>query len=318
VSIQPEPTTLAFPVEVRFITRLRDGQLALSEDSVTYDPESWPIAVAALATDVRRRFGGRRCLVSNRSIEDADATRDEHVVLQSLGTRWIYLPPGLVSDALNNDVSKAELSFLRAGLMGWLRDFYLTATHEKVFVDKRGRKVVLKSDPHTGFSIEVHGGPPLEPRVEPSGEGQFDFDLLVDEPATLPVSRTITKIAYLALCVAIPDIALSPVLDDARRFIEHAREEDFRAYAEQFLPGAWPGFGLRVQVDRREAENATREVERVAIGLRLHHVLYNFVLAGPAEPPPDDGSLAYFSEVRPPGTSMRRLTFRFGAIQRTR
>jgi len=163
------------------------------------------------------------------------------VILQGLGTKWIHLPARFVSDVVNQRLSKAELSFLRSGLMGSLRDFYVTKRHEKTFVDRHGRTVVFKNDPERGFTIEVHGG---DPPIDLTGADEFELELVVAEPEPLDVSRTLPKMAYLALCVAMPSLALSPTLNEARRFIHDGNRNDFRPYAERFVSGAWPGFDV--------------------------------------------------------------------------
>ena len=54
----------------------------------------------------------------------------------------------------------------------------------------------------------------------------------MDAASPLAVSRVIHKIAYLSLCVAAPPVALSPLLDDARRYITQGTPALFRANSE--------------------------------------------------------------------------------------
>jgi hypothetical protein len=319
--VQPQPTTSTFPINIRVLTRLRDGRTFIQEGAASYDGRTWKDGVEALRTHVFHRFWAPTCLVTLAALSPEDATKEEHVILQGLGTRWIKLPPGFVSDAVNNDLSGGELSFLRKGLLGWLRPFYVTENKAAAFTDVHGREVVFQHDAEKGFSIRIQGNdPPLAPQLDAAGasSGEFVFCLDVEEAEPLAVSRTIHKIAYLALCVFDPDLALSPLLDDARVLIRDGLADQFRPYCERFEPGAWPGFHLVLQVEACQIGEGEAEVDRLVVCLRLHHATYTFSLAGRPFEPPEDAEVARYDQPAGSKRGRREITWRFGRIEERR
>ena len=151
-----------FPVALRLVTRLVDGQMDVREGETAFDPPSWRDATDGLRSAILDRFKEPRCLLSLDAIEPEMARSAEHVVLQGLGTRWMKLAPGFVSDDANNGMSDAELQFLRRGLMGSLRPWYLNENSVTEFKDQHGRKVMYT------FAL---AGNPIDP--PPSGFGEF-------------------------------------------------------------------------------------------------------------------------------------------------
>ena len=144
------PTPQTFPIAMRFVTELADGRAVQHEGFVTYAPSTWRAAVEALRAAVIERFGVATCLLTLDPIEPGDEKSNEHVILQGLGTRWIKLPPGFVCDDANNGMSDAELEFLRKGLMGSLRPWYLNETNTTEFTDARGQTVRFRSEAGKG------------------------------------------------------------------------------------------------------------------------------------------------------------------------
>jgi hypothetical protein len=287
------------------------------EGATSYDGKTWKDGVEDLRSHVLNRFGSPTCLVTLAPLALGDGTKEEHVILQGLGTRWIKLPPGFVSDAVNNGLSGAELALLRKGLLGSLRPFYVTESKEAAFTDVHGRKVVFQHHAEKGFSISVVGeDPPLAPQLDATGasSGEFVFRLDVEEPEPLAVSRAIHKIAYLALCVCMPELALSPLLDDARAQIRDGHADQFRPYCERFEAGAWPGFHLALQVEGTEIGEGEVAAERLIAMLRLHHATYIFTLAGSPFVPPEGADVVGYDNPSGPKEGRREIAWRFGRI----
>lgn len=306
----------SFPVSLHLRVQTREGILVQEPLRHTYEPNSWSDAVKQLDLARRQRIQHPHCVITLEPLEEADSQSEEHVILQGLGTRWIALPPGFVSDSQNNAISDDEESFLSGGLMGAFRDWYLARKHSTSFVDADGQRIVMRQEPARGFTIEVHGRMPFEPETLPPRDGSFALKLWIDEPSSLSVSRTLTKIGYLTLCVASPQLALSPLLKRARRLIEHGHATDFAPYCERFLPGAAPGFEVVFRVEAEEVEPGVAEARRVVAAVRLHHASYMIALAGsevPAPPPSDDAT--YRASVTKPERRLRTLGWQFDRFE---
>jgi len=317
MSIQPQKTTLSLPVEIRWATRMLDGRIVISGDCITYSPASLRSAEEDLREVITSLKRKPVCLISRRRLRREDAVEKEHIILQGLGTRWVFLRPGLVSDTVNNDLSTVEKQFLRHGLMGALRPFYTTGKKAQEFVDPRGRRVVFRHDPERGFSVELFGGDPIRPKIEPSGEGEFDIDLVLNEPATMAVSRALAKMAYLVLCIRAPRLALSPLLNETRELIVHGRPKNYKPYSERFISGAWPGYQVFFWIEEREIGGGEAEPTRIIARLRLHHALYEISLAGGKLDAVSDDDTLYYPVPRKPGRRKRTITWRFGSISET-
>jgi hypothetical protein len=114
--------------------------------------------------------------------------------------------------------------------------------------------------------------------------------------------------------VSLPQLGLSPLLDHARRLVEHGRPGDFRPYSERFIGGASPGSQLFLRVEYVDAGGGAEgiyEPVQIVASLRLHHVLYMFTLAGENAPQPVDGVSTYQPTVRPSSKNWRTIVWRF-------
>ena len=58
-------------------------------------------------------------------------------------------------------------------------------------------------------------------------------------------------------------------------------------------------------------EDGTSEVDRVLVGLRLHHVHYGFSLSGAQLEDPKDGVSTYYGDTTPLGRRMRTIAWSF-------
>ncbi len=233
-------------------------------------------------------------------------TKEEHVILQGLGTKWVRLPSGVVDDDVNNAASESEGHLLQMGLMYALRPFYVRSKKESVFVGSNGDRVVLRNDPDEGFKIEIHSDRDLELRE--GGPGEITVKVPTDEPPTLSVSRALHKMAYLMFCVVRPDAIADPGLQATRDLIAKGDLGSYRPYTEAFVAGAAPGFNFRFLVLEREAGTS------VAANIRLHHMDYIVMLAGPLPPTPKGSTRK--DTVEPGGHTREEITWRFDSMER--
>lgn len=264
------------PFQVSII--LPDG--TMKRDTLEFTPESWRSAASTLAEKVLEETGRNVCIISGQYIEEADRTKDEHVVPQGLGTRWIKLPPGLVHDEVNNDNSHGECELQRKGMLGVLRPFYISEKKCISFSsDDSNHRIVFRQCPDAGFSIELHGVG-FDPDDEAHGPGHLSFSIPVEEPDPLQVSRALHKIAYLALCVRDPRFTHDARLFPVRAFITNGHRDRFRPYHECFIPDASPGFGFCYLFHMIEIENKV-QLAGLFCHFRLHHVEYTVDLYCP-------------------------------------
>ena len=293
-----------YPVSISSAVELADGKVRRAgRRTLVLTPQTLEARIETLASEVHRCFGAPTCLLS-LAPTDGD-TNVEHVLLQGLGVRWVELPKGFVRASNNNLVSAAEQQFLRCGLMGMLRPFYVGSKKEVGFDFPDGTTVKFVNDPSRGFEIHV---------VEPDGAPLRDLGLpdssreavlRLEVPVTMPdpraASAALHKLTYLTLCLADPAVALDAALQPTRDCI--LGHGDYRPFAETFLPGAPPGFEAHFGVSRR-TDGGVGQVQAV---VRLHHVRYTLGLAG-------TDFVSRLDDVVPehlPGSS-RRVTVEFG------
>ena len=112
---QPVPESQSLPVEVRFIAGSSQGL----GPATTYDQQSWRQQVEPART-LLIRDGEPICPITCEPIPPDHAIKEEHVVPQALGVRWVKLPPGIVDDRANHALSDCEADLLRSGTTGFL------------------------------------------------------------------------------------------------------------------------------------------------------------------------------------------------------
>lgn len=270
-------------------------------DSFTRD-EWAKLATAALA-ERDRLIGEGRCVISP-DLSAATACSDEHVIPQGTGIRWIKLPRGATADRNNARASDWERMFLRDGLMGMLRPFFVGGKKESTFTDG-GRRIVFRNDPDRGFIIETHD---VETLSTPStGPGTLHFVLPVAQAPTLAVSRALHKIAYLTLVTVNPAFAFSNAFDDIRRYLS-VDEPAYRPYAERFLPGAGPGANVTFHLRGVRIEGVGFGGDHAVATIRIHHALYVVPLVGEV-PPVQMPGLAWY--LHPTGVGRKKVTLSF-------
>jgi len=219
------------------------------------------------------------CVLSLSPLLAEQSLKEEHVILQGLGPRWLKLPPGFVLDQVNNSLSEPEGHLLRGGLLGSLRWFYLNRNGRHVFRDNGGRSVVMHSfaDKATQIYVEDEGDL-LSLREENDG---FSLRIPVDEPSSSDASRALHKMALLVFSVVNPRAALDPYMLPTRSWIVEGTESLYRPFHQAPAEPMGLGFSAAFQIDTVRVEKTDRLVlESVCATIRLNHVVYSMALAG--------------------------------------
>lgn len=311
VVTQPDPQSLSLPVEVRFIA----GDFQAFGPAETYTPESWPLKVLA-AREHLAPDGVPLCPIALEAIPAGRGTREEHVVPQGLGVRWVKLPPGVVDDRVNNALSDCEADLLRRGTLGFLRPLFATGTVEREFDGGAGSTVKTAHHHERGMELHLRDGDEAIWKPPPSeGPGEFELTVNVAQPRPELSSRALCKAAYLALVVHSPALALRPEFAPLRHWLLHRREGDQRPYGELLMPGSPPGASFRylfgVDADR---DHRVTALKWAIASVRLHAVGFTVSLLG--EPPEFARLLEKDPEMqrfdRPSDGRPRPMTFSFG------
>lgn len=289
-----------FPIKIVITTP--SGSVTMPYD---FTPSTWKDAARRLLGERDRLLGNGRCLIDPATTAHPMSPK-EHVVPQGTGIRWIELPRGATAETSNKRASVWELAFLRDGLLGMLRPFYVEGKKVVEFPLGEGRRIVFRNDPNRGFVIETHDLPSL---VEPQpGPGQLRFHIPVLQAPTAYVSRAITKIAYLTLAVVQPKLALSASFDEVRRYLTN-EDAPYRSYGEKFCPGAGPQAGVRFDADAEHVGGDEFGGDRFFAIVSIHHVDYYVPLIGDAPLQRPENGLEWFDEPKPAG--MRPVTLSF-------
>ncbi len=310
---QPHPATLSLPITLSQRVRQHSGVADIETRTIELGVREWRAHVVALQGRVKQSFGDPACLYTLERLEVGESTRREHVIPQATGTRWIALPPGLTSDAINNGMSDDEMELQRRGMLGSLMPFYANGARVVEF-EEGDTKVVLRNHPTKGFKIETHGLEPLD-LASTSVGGSFQIPIWVDEASPRSVSRALHKVAYLMLCVVHPELALSGTLNTARGYIRNSDEQPYRPYAERFLPGALPGFSVGFGFEGSETTVGRFQLERILAAVKIHHVQYMFALAGALRLPDGANVVAYHDPIVP-RRARRILSWGYDSAQR--
>lgn len=308
----PHPKTQSLPVEVHWRLQSADGVYEGKQTEV-FSPKSWRERLATVCPEFRR-FG---CLLSGSPVAAHDCRKDEHIVLQGLGTRWVYLPPGVVGDSLNHASSKFEQGMLRDGWMGLFRPLYQTRRTEKTVSGANGTSITIRQAQAGPFEVHVRApGSDSSPGFIGDGlPGRFEVRLPMQYPKTMDLSVSIAKSAYLMFAVVAPPVALSPKLDSLRSWLAAPSEDGYRPVLEQYIPGAYPGFeySFLVEGELGSSPETLPNVERVFARVRWHHMQYSIPLLGAVQVPPakvPDGA-EWFADPLPRRSHAAVVNFHF-------
>jgi hypothetical protein len=320
MSPQPHPATNSLPLSITQSVLLRDRKTKSIETAAfSFGARTWTAAADSLLS----RFSHRRCLYSLEPLEAGDASKKEHVIPQATGTRWIYLPPGLTSDAVNGGMSEHEKELFRKGMLGLFLPWYVTGERSITLADGPVT-VEFRNDPKHGFRVKATT-PSEAPFFVLDGKegepGTVRFPVTVEEANPRSVSLVLHKIAYLALCVFSPNLALSSFFNDTRHYLCENDLGAFRPYAEAFLPGLIdgsaiePGFRIDWLVRAEETEPGRCKLSSVVASVKIHHVLYTFTLGGPEVPLPRGANVTAFPTSIVPARRRRMLSWAYGAAK---
>lgn len=238
-------------------------------------PQTWRAAVVDLLAARDKILGPGACILDPKQRAESDSP-EEHVIPQGTGVRWLSLPPGAISRAANNRASAWEKAFLREGTMGLFRPFYVRGKKRYEVTDSLGRKIAFANDPTSGFQIEAHDFPNME--FPTRGSGTLEFSLWIKQPPTLLVSKALTKLAYLGLCVVMPSFALSSALDPVRNYLAEDNSA-YVPYGEHVILRAPPAVGLWFRLTGK-LEGKVLYGEDLIASVRIHHMQYFVPLLG--------------------------------------
>lgn len=265
------------------VTTYSVGVSRVETAGTTYTPETIAERARSLDGWMDLELGGRYCLLSRVKMDGG--RKEEHIILQGLGTKWIKLPPGFVADEVNQSLSACELAFQRYGMMGVLRPFYVGATKRAEFRSASGTSVTFENAPDLGFRIVLRGGCELvldsqSDRLDNGlAEGALNLRIDAEFPPARHVSRALHKMALLAFSLHAGGMGFADDFIPCREFILRD-SAPYRPFIEEFIPGAAPGFDITFHVFADEKEDGHRELREVAATIRLHHMRYVVCLAG--------------------------------------
>lgn len=160
--------------------------------------------------------------------------------------------------------------------MGLFRPFYVLGKKRYEVPDSLGRKIVFANDPESGFIVETHDYPPID--FSGGGPGRLEFSLPIVQPRTLFISKALTKLAYLSLCMVMPDFALSSTFDGVRHYLAEDAGS-YVPYGERVILRAPRGVGLWYRLTGEMSDNLLHGRDLI-VGIRIHHMQYFVPLLG--------------------------------------
>jgi hypothetical protein len=236
---------------------------------------------------------------------------EEHVIPDGTGIHWVRLPSGGTSSQSNGRASDWERQLLREGLMGMLRPFYSGAKKDIKFDAGHGESVVFRNDPNKGFVIETRGLAISVPGG--AGGGELQIEIPVTVSATPPISRALSKMAYLALAVLDPVLAFAHHLNDVRAYLTRD-DTPYRPYGECFVPGAAPGADVNFDI-LCEPDGAGELVgTHMMAVIRIHHVKYVIPLIGEFPAALAPSGLVWFPDPVGACTKKAQVVFQYDSI----
>jgi hypothetical protein len=281
----------------------------------------------SIAREAAQTTGSPFCVISLASGAPETFSSQEHFVPEGLGFPWTKLPRGVgTCDRVNQEFSRYEEEWMRYGLLGALRPFYVAMgkNDPPAFYapTRAAASLEMVQDRDQLFQIlittpEVQSLPPL---VE--GPGTLELKYEAGEANPTFVSLAVHKVAILALLLTNPALAGSAALDSIRSFLTNPSETTFRPVWQAFAAGVEPGVNFAFEYELAAQELPTAgarnpaKLLRLAVTIRVHHVLYWLVLVGEPAPPPGEPSWE-MKEWQPLDSKARRnfaLRFAFDAV----
>jgi hypothetical protein len=235
------------------------------------------------------------CLVTGGDAKTEAFRSGEHFIPHSLGYSWTKFRPGVgTCDRVNSGFSGHEAEWLRQGMMGVYRPFFVPSGKDGApeYYSPRKTDAVLSIKQKKGSDtkqIRVHKGqmPLLDPVLGP-GRGKITTPVSMPVPSS--VSLALHKMAYLCLWLLHPELLQFQGPRDVARYLAKGADGDrskdsFRPYEERMMGsrvGVTVSFWLRGSpgvLDRNGVPQSARLTGIVAI-LDIHHMKYAVCLSG--------------------------------------
>jgi hypothetical protein len=244
-------------------------------------------ALASYAPDLQSPI----CVISGRGLGDAAFTTEEHFVPEGLGFAWAKLPAGAATcDEVNHEFGGYETEWLRQGLMGCSRPFFVSH-------GKDGPPAYFApnmTNQQFGFTRGPDGrrtfnlSPDVKISVRKGQPKMVRFDVPRSQARPVWVSLAIHKLAFLAFWLCRGRVAFDAGFNPLRAFLTTPSPDTYRPYWEEMAAGSEPGVAVHFSLGFRgevTGNMASTTLDHVAVALRVHNMRYRLTLMG--EPPPE-------------------------------
>ena len=267
------------PIEkVHFLVATLYPNGKIVTETCVYNPRSWKKRSESLVIERDRIIGEKRCIITGNPIAPNNATSEEHIILQGLGTKWLVLPRGLVDDNINNSMSHHDRLFLNSDDIAIPRIFHHGARKRHEFTLNDGTPSKIESDPNKGISLFVHNIHNLKlEETTPGGPGHITITTLSNNIPRYSISKSIHKMAYLALIFEKPEFMKSSILNASRNLIS-SNDTDFELQYRTVETSniSTRGFHFAFAIDRR----IPGVTSLVQAAVKIHATTYRLSLSG--------------------------------------
>lgn len=202
----------------------------------TYNATIWQQSVNKLRIPLKHDSGAPMNIFGNKIDNTESYAKAEHVLLKGLGgISWACLPKNrlFVPDSVNETFSPLEQHFLETGAMGIWRA--LAARHKRLPQIGKPKGDRIEILPVEKLPKEME----FDFRIRVRTKKDFDetgLSLSITDgfyfPSSLIVSRVLSKMTYLMLCVHSHKIAFLNCFDSLRRFIVYGNSDLYKPYIE--------------------------------------------------------------------------------------
>jgi hypothetical protein len=314
---------------VNFVERFdaEDGRSAERSRSIAITQENLSALVANAIEDSSSAWGtGVHCVISGATAQDEEFTSREHFVPEGLGFAWAVFPAGVgTCDRVNRKFGQYETEWLRQGLMGTFRPFFVAEGKDDApafYAPTKNEKAVWLTREADGRRVLCYDGTTVKDDLpDACGPGFLSIDVPRSQARPEWVSLSLHKVALLLLWLSRGSMALDCRLDGVRRFLTQPARATYLPFWEEMVPGSTPGVTVTFLVSMAggvDGDQGRFGVDRIAAVMQVHHMRYGIVLAGDRVPPAPEGAL--WQEWRdpsekPPDTT--RIGFAFSSLART-
>ncbi|MGO8881958.1 MAG: hypothetical protein ACLPVO_02560 [Desulfomonilaceae bacterium] len=248
------------------------------------------------------------CIISRNSDLNGFTSR-EHFIPEGLGFSWTELPRGFgTCYRINNEFSNYEQEWLRYGLMGIFRPWFVGEGKDdspEYYAPNWNNKTFSLVRLKNGNRIIVAQEGTFQTLTNENGSKQTIFKIEASQANATKVSLAIHKMVYLAFWLVLPEMIFHPGFDKLISFFKTPDERTYMPFWEFFLPAATPGVAFKFIVDMIQvSEKAQTDVPRWALGnihavVRAHHVIYGLTLMGTSPQMTSPFDKAYYRHWQP-------------------